>query len=707
MQRNLIQSGFLLLTIYLAMVWAKFLPHPMWLPTDVEPLTVLAGAVVAWMQWGEAWWGKILELARQKAPHYLSAPPSNLLPGIIPRTDELQQLYKVLLHAQQPVVVHGIGGLGKTTFAQLFCQRYGGKYDSVVWLHASAVYSNDSERERENAGYFLEAFTGNKTLRDNLAIVFEDTDTIFERFQKVVNRLLQVPGQNLLVIDNAPEAAARYVGTLSQLKNWRLLLTSRDAIHNMASFPLGTLSPQQAAQVFCNIYGQRSTDPMIDTIIEAYGYHTLTIELLAAYAREKNIDPSQLYQELNERGLLQLEKYQLRLPNAAKAETLSGRLLQTFLLDLDEKEREIMRYMCILPGAGDLVEAALMKEDFLCALFGKQNEHVEFHNVLRGLVRMHWLVEKEDGYRCHPVIAETAKVQLGPDAENCAVLIQNITALLVPNEETNEPMLKRAPYAPLAEAVSKGVWSVEKDFTEQDKGIALLAMGLGSLFDALGEHPKSLTYHEKSLTIREKVLPAEHPDLATSYNNMAETYGDLGEHQKSLAYHKKALAIRKKVLPAEHPDLAASYNNMAESYGALGEHRQRLAYHKKALSIWEKVLPAEHPYFATSYNNIAGTYGALGEHEKSLAYHEKALAIWEKVLPAEHPDLATSYNNIAGTYHDLGNLDQAIAFMRKAVAIFEKSLPPSHPHTAESKKSLAHFETKREGQKKAGKKPDK
>ena len=62
------------------------------------------------------------------------------------------------------------------------------------------------------------------------------------------------------------------------------------------------------------------------------------------------------------------------------------------------------------------------------------------------------------------------------------------------------------------------------------------------------------------------MLP-DHPNLATSYNNVGGAWGDLGDHRKELEFFQKALAIREKVLPPDHPDLATSYNNVGGAWG--------------------------------------------------------------------------------------------------------------------------------------------
>jgi len=60
------------------------------------------------------------------------------------------------------------------------------------------------------------------------------------------------------------------------------------------------------------------------------------------------------------------------------------------------------------------------------------------------------------------------------------------------------------------------------------------------------------------LKIREKVLGEEHPDTATSYNNLAVFYYNQGDLEKAYMFMKKAVEVREKVLPQNHPDLVSS-----------------------------------------------------------------------------------------------------------------------------------------------------
>jgi hypothetical protein len=54
---------------------------------------------------------------------------------------------------------------------------------------------------------------------------------------------------------------------------------------------------------------------------------------------------------------------------------------------------------------------------------------------------------------------------------------------------------------------------------------------------------------KKHLKSKEKTLPANHPDLATSYNNIVYSCYERREYSKALAYWECALYILESSLP--------------------------------------------------------------------------------------------------------------------------------------------------------------
>jgi tetratricopeptide (TPR) repeat protein len=207
---------------------------------------------------------------------------------------------------------------------------------------------------------------------------------------------------------------------------------------------------------------------------------------------------------------------------------------------------------------------------------------------------------------------------------------------------------------------------------------------IGEAYRKMGEYSKALSSHEKALEIRQKTLPANHRDLATSYNNIGLLYYNIGEYSKALSSHEKALEIKQKTFIENHPDLAISYNNLGLVYYNIGEYSKALSSHETALEIKQKTLPANHPDLATSYNNLGEVYRNMGEYSKALSYYEKALKIEQKTLPANHPSLATSYNNIGMVYMNMGGYSKALSYYEKDLEICQKTLPENHPSLATS-----------------------
>jgi Tfp pilus assembly protein PilF/energy-coupling factor transporter ATP-binding protein EcfA2 len=145
------------------------------------------------------------------------------------------------------------------------------------------------------------------------------------------------------------------------------------------------------------------------------------------------------------------------------------------------------------------------------------------------------------------------------------------------------------------------------------------------------------------------------------------------DNEKALEYYYKLLEITKETLPPNHPDIATSYNNIGFIYSNKGENDKALEYFYKSLEIYKETLPPNHPYIATSYNNIGGIYDNKGDNEKALEYFYKSLEIYKETLPPNHPYIAMSYNNIGGIYKNKGDNDKALEYFSKSLEIYKET----------------------------------
>lgn len=149
-----------------------------------------------------------------------------------------------------------------------------------------------------------------------------------------------------------------------------------------------------------------------------------------------------------------------------------------------------------------------------------------------------------------------------------------------------------------------------------------------------GRYKEAIPIAEQALAIREKSLGPEHPDVATSLNNLAELYRALGDYPKAEPLYRRSLAIQEQSLGPEHPDVALSLNNLAGIYEALGDYPKAEPLYRRALAIYEKALGPEHPSVALSLNNLAWLSTAKGAFQEAHAFHRRAQAIDSKLIEA-------------------------------------------------------------------------
>ena len=85
--------------------------------------------------------------------------------------------------------------------------------------------------------------------------------------------------------------------------------------------------------------------------------------------------------------------------------------------------------------------------------------------------------------------------------------------------------------------------------------------------------------------------------------------------------YRKALEIRERVLGKEHPDTASSYNNVAYNLNAQGRFEEAEVLYRKALDIFERMRGREHPDTISCQENLVScrekNISIIETHEKN------------------------------------------------------------------------------------------
>ncbi|MBP1468983.1 tetratricopeptide repeat protein, partial [Candidatus Chloroploca sp. M-50] len=137
---------------------------------------------------------------------------------------------------------------------------------------------------------------------------------------------------------------------------------------------------------------------------------------------------------------------------------------------------------------------------------------------------------------------------------------------------------------------------------------------------------------------------------------LAELLRAQGNYDAARPLYERALAIRERVLGPEHPDTATSLNNLAGLYGAQGNYDAARPLYERALDIRERVLGPEHPATARSLNDLAINYCYQGDLATSERLMHRALQIRETRLGPDHPNTQGSRQSLAVIQQQRGRL---------------------------------------------------
>lgn len=211
----------------------------------------------------------------------------------------------------------------------------------------------------------------------------------------------------------------------------------------------------------------------------------------------------------------------------------------------------------------------------------------------------------------------------------------------------------------------------------------------GEYLQDRGQYTQAEQFYQQALDIREQVLGPEHPDLATSLDNLATIYEFQWKFEQAEPLYQRALVMLEHVLEPGKTDLAASLNNVALFYQKQAKFSQAEPLYQRAVEIFESALGPDHPDVASSLNNLGMLYLQQGRFERAELLLRRALTIREQALGLSHPLVATSLRNVALLYHEQGKYEQAESLHLRALSIREQALGPHHPLVAASLTNLA------------------
>ncbi|MEV2255214.1 tetratricopeptide repeat protein [Streptomyces sp. NPDC050147] len=241
--------------------------------------------------------------------------------------------------------------------------------------------------------------------------------------------------------------------------------------------------------------------------------------------------------------------------------------------------------------------------------------------------------------------------------------------------------------------------------------------GLAGAQEAAGQVRRAVSLYESVLRDAEDVLGARHPLTLASRNNLADAYRAAGHPDKALALladqHDDTYVARAATRlglpldlimslppgpPTEDEDLVtlSARNTLARTRQEAGDHAEAMRLYEENLAACVRTLGAEHHLTLTTRNNLVaarreerGTSDCPRGPEQTVTQFEAILEVMERVLGDEHPDTLLVRGNLAGAVRDTGDLRRAISLFEEVLPAMERVLGEFHGLTRTARISLA------------------
>jgi hypothetical protein len=269
------------------------------------------------------------EKLRKEKGISLGTVPSRI-DDFIGRTEEFENLNKILSETKKIVFIHGVPGIGKTSFVKAFIHEHKDHFDHIAWISVdSAKDELPKEKSVEDQSRLEAAFqplyrflNPNKQQNDGLNIGQRYTDTIAQ--------LNSREGDNLLIVDNCDSSILKLQGIL----HWKILATGRYKVTGTQDILLDALIEEDAIRLFHKFCERTTDEDLLKKFLQEIDRHTLMIEVAAKTLNESGwLTLEDLYERLL-KGRLEDQELDQEIATEYGAD---GELIKHLLLLFDTK----------------------------------------------------------------------------------------------------------------------------------------------------------------------------------------------------------------------------------------------------------------------------------------------------------------------------------------------------------------------------------
>lgn len=670
------------------------------------------------------------------------------------RDEEIADIHDKLQNGTSFLMLHGIGGIGKSELAKHYAAGHSADYDAAVFVR------------------FNKDIMHTVVLDTNFPVVNckrseeEKDEEYFQRKMQILQDICTP--RHLIILDNFDTEDCDNLDILTKL-NCKILVTSRvDYSDVFEQIDVGVLSDEgDLFNIIDHYYKEEiSIDevPIVWDMINAVQGHTMAIELIAKHMQMMKISPAEMQSLLAENGIAAGDKGRVRnfKDGHLKSETAYAHIAALFnIFGLSDDMKQVLRYSALLgPYAVDI--------DTYLDFVNLSDEEIIAQD---SLLKCGWLQITENNEECyltiHPLICDVLCNELKPDIEHCEEFILNaadiaesIGGFEYENRKLRIQCLDHISYnirgnstaviwmlyymttmymheADLQSAkwcnnrILEIIYSmgVEKEFSTAVLNSYLSLQNIDSLFgidDTKEYYAEKIREMDTSLALEylseikcDEALANNDYDTALEYSqhrlrialetgdkeSISRAYNQLGGVEKNFFhfneadnYYRKASKYIDGYISEILKKGDKSYAKIADYYQYAGDIRNSCKDYSGAISDYQKAIY----FFDLEYgeNNdqsgvvctcLAEIYAKTGDREKLLESQEKAVRAYERVYGRAHIETAGLYKEFYYAYMEFWEDNNDCDALKKAAEVAEILIELYTELDGENSISAAYF----------------
>lgn len=632
---------------------------------------------------------KVLDAVSKNKPDQKLPLSLPTMQGFVGREDDLNELREFYQNGTRCLVLHGIGGVGKTATALRFAGEIADDYEGKIFVDMQGMGKNPL------------------SWRDAMLEIVHQfereipTDISDAQLKSLFVQYVQSQ-PTLIVLDNAKNKQS--VEALMQAKAC-FITTSREsfALTDRENKQIKKMSPDNARELlFKNGGGEKRFNSRADELASLAGYLPMALKPLAAILKE---DELETVADLIEKYR---DKKELLKEHVPDYENLT--VEASFELSyeaLPDEMKEYWRRLSVFPA--DFAKTAIE-----AVLDISKDEAREIQKQLRHFNLLEVNYESKR-FRLHDLVRAFTDAKLSDEerfntqflhAKYFAFVLQLASHLKLNNRENGFVNALNLLDTEWINILAGQKWSA--DFTEISDNIAELCVNysatipelfalrlnileivrwqesslkaakilknkryesghlgnLGSAYLNLGEYYKAITYYKQQLKISQEI--ADKYGEGSSLGNLGVVYNSLGQPQKAIEYYKLSLKIKRETNnKVEEGNVLC---NLGNSYQILGEINKSIECYKQALVIFLELgdLYGE----SNSLNNLGTACQNAGQLCKAIEYFKQSLEIKTKI--GDRKGQAISLDSLGCVFYKLKKYETAIQYHRDSLAIAQE-----------------------------------